>query len=78
MGGECADYLLPKLEKFKVLSFRIHHTGKFLQNILSCFFGTTQNSETNDTSFESLNKELLKLVGNVGCEVSYRLPHLHK
>ena len=35
------------------LVVRLYRTGNFLQNILGCYSSTTQDSEINDTSFES-------------------------
>ena len=42
----------------------------FLQNILGCYSGTTQDSETNDTSIERPTIELLENVMKEGVAVS--------
>ena len=45
-------------------------TASFEQNILGYYSGTTQDSETNDTSFESPIIELLEIVMKEGVAVS--------
>ena len=45
-------------------------TARFEQNILGYYSGTTQDSETNDTSFESIIIELLEMVMKEGVAVS--------
>ena len=49
---------------------RLYRTGNFLQKILSCYSGTTQGSETKDTSYEIPIIELLELVMKEGVAVS--------
>ena len=45
-------------------------TASFEQNILGYYSGTTQDSETNDTSFESPILELLEIVTKEGVVAS--------
>ena len=45
-------------------------TASFEQNILGYYSGTTQGSETNDTSFESPIIELLEIVMKEGVVLS--------
>ena len=49
---------------------RLYCTGNFLQNIFGHYSGTTQDSEANDTSFESHIIELLEIVMKEGVAVS--------
>ena len=42
------------------LVVRLYRTGNCSQNVMSYYIGTTQDYETNDTSFESPNTELLE------------------
>ena len=51
------------------LVVRLYRTGNSLQNILSFYSGTTQDSETNETSYESPILELLELVMKEGVAV---------
>ena len=55
---------------YTALVVRLYRTSNFVQNILDCYCGTTQDSETNDTSFESPIRELLELVMKEGVAVS--------
>ena len=45
-------------------------TDSFQKNVLSYYSGTTQDNETNDTSFESPIIELLEIVMKEGVAVS--------
>ena len=69
------------MESLKQVAFFSVHTlftlvvslyciGNFLQNILGCYSETKQDSETNDTSFESPIIEPLELVMKAGMAVS--------
>ena len=51
------------------LVVKLYPTGNFLQIILGCYSGTTQDSETNDTSLESSIKECLELIMKEGVAV---------
>ena len=70
------DYTVSKHEygPLTTLLDRLYCTGNFLQNILSCYFGTIQDNETDDTPFESPIKQLLNLVLKVSVAVSKRQP----
>ena len=57
------------------LVVRLYCTGNFLQNVLSCYPGTTQDFETNNTSYERPITELLELVMKEGVAVSSELPY---
>ena len=52
------------------LVVRLYRTGNFLQNLLGFYSETTQDSETNDTSFDSPIIELLQSVMKEGVAVS--------
>ena len=63
---------MPHTDGVRVPNRWLHtnHRGSFLQNILRCYSGTTQDFETNDALFESPDIGLLKLVMKGGRAVS--------
>ena len=68
-----ADWDLPLCILFFwvcTLVARLYRTRSFLQNILGCYTGKTQDSETNDASFESIYIMPLELVMEEGVAVS--------
>ena len=56
------------------LVVRLYRTGNFLQNILGCYSGTTQDSETNDISFESPIIEIFETGKKLGVTSSWEWP----
>ena len=61
------DFAPSKRTHCHILVERLYRTRNFLQNVLSCYSGTTQDNEINDTPFESP-------VMKVGMAVSKRQP----
>ena len=57
------------------LADKYHRTVSFEQNLLIYYTTSKQDSEMNDTSFESPISELLDLVIKVGVGNTKRLPH---